>query len=232
MKPLNGKRLFFLSLATITLSASMTSCGLMHDFFFYVSSSTDIYTSVRFVYDYNTQADDMFNDHVGAVTLYLFDQSGNYLSQIEKSNLSTGNALKSEDFKIDIDLQPGKYNLYAVAQGNQAGYEASLGTPGAKFRRCEISGSNKVEDFLITLDHNNGRVEHNNVLIDTLWTTLSPQTIEIPVINDPIEGDVQQPDVVIEASVPLMRVTKHISITFWQSDYPYSIDPSHNDIKI
>lgn len=232
MRTLNGKRRFFLPLATVALCASLTGCGLMHDDLEDCATRPSTHTSVRFVYDYNTQASDMFNDHVGAVTLFVFDQSGKYLREIEKPNPSLGNTGRSNDFKIDLDLEPGKYNVYAVAQGHPCGYASSLNTPGAKFRLPSLSGGDPLENYIINLDHSNGFVDNKKVPMDTLWTTLTPQVLDVPAVSDPVEGDAQLPDNIVEATIPLMRVTNHVAVSFWQTDFPTDIDPDYYDIKI
>lgn len=233
MKTLNGKRYLFLpTLASMMLAASLTGCGLMHDDLEDCATRPLTHTSVKFVYDYNTQTKDMFNDHVGAVTLYVFDQNGKYITEIEKANASSSDALKRKDFQIDLDLAPGKYNVYAVAQGHQAGYQASLQEQGAKFRRTPLAAGNPADSYFLSLDHNNGLVVNQGQQLDPHWATLSRQTLDVPFVPEPIEGDVQKPDTDVTATVPLMRVTNHLVLSFWQTDFPTKIDPSHYDIKL
>lgn len=233
MKTLNGKRSLFPAIASaVVLAASMTGCGLMHDDLEDCATRPDIHTSVNFVYDYNTQGTDMFNDHVGAVTLYVFDANGNYVTEIEKANASTSDALKNKSFQIDLSLKPGKYTVYAVAQGHQAGYQASLQEPGAKFRRTPLAAGAAADTYFLNLDHNNGLVEHQGQHLDPHWATLNPQTLDVPLIEEPKEGDTQQPDQAVTATIPLMRLTNTLTISFWQTDFPTKIDPSHYDIQL
>ena len=53
-------------------AAGLSGCTLMHDELDPCPSGVDL----KFVYDYNIQRADMFPDHVGGVTVYVFDQSG------------------------------------------------------------------------------------------------------------------------------------------------------------
>lgn len=77
--------MLFPTIASLMLAASLTGCGLMHDDLEDCATRPSTHTSVKFVYDYNTQTKDMFNDHVGAVTLYVFDSSGGKIQEIEKT---------------------------------------------------------------------------------------------------------------------------------------------------
>lgn len=240
MKTLNGKRSLFPAIASaVVLTASMTGCGLMHDDLEDCATRPDTHTSVKFVYDYNTQTKDMFNDHVGAVTLYVFDANGNYVTEVEKANSSTSDALKNKSFQIDLSLKPGVYTLYAIAQGHQSGYQASLQEPGAKFRRTPLAAGDPFGSYFLNLDHNNGLVVNQGQQLDTHWTTNlnqtdnnRPVTLVVPQVSDPIEGDKQEEDKEVTATVPLMRVTNHLTISFWQTDFSTKIDPSHYDIQL
>ena len=59
-----------------------TSCDMMHDET--DDCPTGLYLS--FKYDYNLQRADMFNDHVGAVSVYVFDETGHYVTCREVKN--------------------------------------------------------------------------------------------------------------------------------------------------
>lgn len=238
MKTLNGKRYLFPTLVSVMLAASLSGCGLMHDDLEDCATRPLTHTSVNFVYDYNTQREDMFNDHVGTVTLYVFDHNGNFITEIEKSNSATSGALKNKAFKIDLDLRPGTYTLYAIAQGHQAGYQASLQEQGAKFRRTPLAAGDPFDSYFLNLDNNNGLVVNQGLQLDSHWTTNlnqtenRPVTLVVPQVSDPIEGDKQEADKEASATVPLMRVTNHLVISFWQTDFSTKIDPSHYDIQL
>ena len=65
-----------LAVATLLMVAS---CDMWH-------TDTDdcpIGIYVKFKYDYNLQRADMLNDHVGAVTLYVYDENGNYRRKVK-----------------------------------------------------------------------------------------------------------------------------------------------------
>ena len=59
-----------LALALLATAAVPTSCDMMHEETDYCPYGLYL----TFKYDYNLQRADMFNDHVGSVTLYIFDE--------------------------------------------------------------------------------------------------------------------------------------------------------------
>lgn len=203
----------------------------MHDDLPDCATKPDTYTSVRFVYDYNTRSADLFGEHVGAVTLYLFDNEGHFISEYECTN-SGSNALKDPDFKIDLNLEPGVYKVYAVAQGNEGGYMAHLQDLGAKFRRHTLTEGESWQNFYISLDHTMGLVPHQNVMLETLWTTLEARELVVPVVEEPAEGDPQQDDILVQATVPLMRVTNELHLSFYQQDFPGNINPDDYEVWV
>ena len=70
----------FLALVSLTL---LSGCELMKE------DVDDTYCGifVCFKYDYNLQRADMFRDHVGGVTLYVFDSDGNYIRSYERNDV-------------------------------------------------------------------------------------------------------------------------------------------------
>ena len=53
---------------------------------------------VHFKYDYNIERADMFADHVGSVTVYVFDENGKFVTQKEESNTAESKPLQRKDF--------------------------------------------------------------------------------------------------------------------------------------
>ena len=69
---------------TIWLLASMASCAMME------TDRSDCPTGhyITFKYDYNIQRSDMFNDHVGGVTVYVFDENDCFVAEHSEENIS------------------------------------------------------------------------------------------------------------------------------------------------
>ena len=118
---------------------------------------------VRFVYDYNTQRADMFKDHVGYVTVYVYDESGNKVAEKSVSNTLATMPLAQYGYTMhftpeelssasgsyaDVSSTTHRYRLQAVAM--QKDWDAALATPGAKYRRNNPTNQNSLT---ITLDY-------------------------------------------------------------------------------
>lgn len=227
MRTQQGIRKTFGGIVAAALAMTMlTGCDMFHDDLLDCATRPKVKTDVDFVYEYNTKAQDIFNEHVGAVTLYVFDSKGALVHEEEQVR---GN--RSGNMAVTLDLEPGTYTTYAIAQAHPHGYLSSLNGRGAKFRR-NTEGQNPLGTAILNLDHNNGLVSHQGVMLDTLFTTYAAQELVVPEVKDPVEGDVQQPDIDVHATIPLMRVTNHLEVTFWQTDFPTQINPDFYDIKI
>ena len=130
---------------------------------------------VTFKYDYNLQRSDMFGDHVGGVTLYVFDSDGRYLRSYESNDIpSMGMMLDGEythAMQI-LDLPAGKYRFIALA--NQKSYDETLTTPGAKYRRATLAAGDDNQNLKVTLDREDpvggaNPMVSNVAPLDTLW---------------------------------------------------------------
>ena len=209
---------------------------------------------VRFVYDYNTVRADLFKDHVGHVTLYVYDEAGNMVARKSVSNSDGDSPLSSYGYSIHFaegELRPGKYRLQAVAMKKD--WDDALGAAGAKYRRTE---PDRAEDLTITLDHASTAdpatglhsVEHRGAPLDTLWHTLKVMSYEptdgtavpdIHVSKAPYSiYPVEEQYVTVEANrathstVSLIRDTKHLNITLRQLELPANVNHSDYEVTI
>lgn len=123
-------------------AAGLSGCTLMHDELDPCPSGVDL----KFVYDYNIQRADMFPDHVGGVTVYVFDQSGRYITQQEDFNTAADRPLASHSYRMHLDLAPGTYRFVALA--HQRGMDDCLSDAGAKYRHAAmVPGQNSLSDL-------------------------------------------------------------------------------------
>lgn len=210
---------------------------------------------VRFVYDYNTQRADMFKDHVGHVTLFVFDENGNKVAERSVSNTSSSAPLAEYGYAIHFapdELPAGRYRLQAVAL--QRDWDEALDAPGAKYRRT--ADVNHHEALNIKLDYtdellaesNHHHVAHNYMPLDTLWHTLKVmsfppqdgvtprplQRTQAPYSVYPLQEQMVEvkDNMVTYATVSLIRDTKHINITLHQLDDRANIFHQDYDVKI
>lgn len=213
-------------------------CGLMHDDLDPCAVKPNTKTTVSFIYDYNTEDKDLFAESVGGVTLYVFDGDGMLVDLREFSNATSGSALRRGNFKVSFtsaEIQPNhKYTFCAVAHAHDQGYAGAISLPGVAFRRTELQkGTHALSDYSLLLDRDgDGIVDHDGVMIDALWTTLRPVTVDIPEERVPAEGDPQEEDHLINVVIPLQRVTNTVAVTFFEKDFPWAIDPSQYDLRI
>lgn len=208
---------------------------------------------VRFVYDYNTQRADMFKDHVGYVTVYAYDENGQKVA--EKS--VAGAPLSTYGYAMhftEAELPAGhKYRLQAIAM--QKDWNTALTTPGAKYRRTNVTNG---ESLVITLDHEAATVPgasatgphavDNSAPLDTLWHTLKvtstlptdgsnipglPRTTK-PYSVYPMESQMVtvEPGYATYATISLIRDTKHLNITLRQIDTPADVNADDYEVTI
>ena len=158
---------------------------------------------VTFVYDYNIQRADMLKDHVGGLTLYVYDESDRLVAtkSMGESQLSRyGSYIHFTEQELAPDHT---YRLMAIAQQHE-----TLPTIGAKYRMTGNTVGADWHQFHIDLDHQSP-VSYDDTLcrptrsyapvnnaepLDTLWHTLT--TILTPAEQMPTK---LHPDMLIPA---------------------------------
>lgn len=203
-----------LSLVAV-LSMAASGCSSIFDDLEPCSSGVDL----KFVYDYNIDRADMFPDHVGAVTVYVFDEQGNYISSKEELNTPEEKPLAEPLYSMHLDLEPGTYSFIALA--HQRGYDECLSNPGAKYRRSAMSPTRSTaSDLTVTLDREGGVVKHAGMHLDTLWHGMSAE----PLTVRDMEAASQ--------TISLMRDTKNLTISLHNLDNPADMDIDEFEIAI
>lgn len=205
---------------------------------------------VRFTYDYNIQRADMFKDHVGCVKLYVYNEAGALVAERTVSNTDSEQPLKQYGYTIHFnegELADGRYRLQAV--GLQKDWEASLGTPGAKYR---ISAPTRSDELLVSLDHGEMVDAHHPVSaeapLDTLWHTLKVSSLpprdgtEIAPIAPTVKPFSIYPledqyvtvtsGMATYATVSMIRNTNHVNIILHQIDDPDNIFHTDFDVAL
>ena len=158
---------------------------------------------VKFKYDYNLQRADMFNDHVGQVTLYVFDDKGNYITQQTETNSALSSPLNDPNYVMHVEnLQPGKYQFLALA--GQNAYADQLQSGRAKFVRTELAKGDNIKKLEVNLDHQSrgdyDEVENHVMPLDTLWHGKMLESVEVSSSE------------AAYATIPLVRDTKKINV--------------------
>ena len=244
---MNVRHIIQKSLQMIVVAALFTSCDMMKED--RDDCPTGLY--VNFVYDYNIQRADMFKDHVGFVTLYVFDESDKLVAQRTVS----GGELSAYGYNIHFteqELAPGhQYRLSAIAL--QKDWNAALSTPGAKYRKTNLSTGDSRQQVGVSLDRtplttpNNYYEVSTAAALDTLWHTKQVMTTYAAnqpaatryhqntngtVTTNAIEAIALESGVPAYATVSLVRNTKHLNISIRELDKPGDVKDSDYEVFI
>ena len=241
---MNVRHIIQKSLLVALTALAFNSCDMMTEDL--DDCPTGLY--VNFVYDYNIQRADMFKDHVGGLTLYVYDESDRLVTQRTVS----GSELNRYGYYIHFteqELAPDHtYRLQAVAM--QKDWNAALQTPGAKYRKTDMQNGNDWKSFNIKLDRKPAATyfEVSDVApLDTMWHTLT--TLKATAANLPaatkyhqlVDGSVQTNGVetitVVSgeptyATVSLIRDTNHLNLSLREIDNPERVNHEDYDVTI
>lgn len=190
----------------IMAGSLLASCNdLMHDDL----PPCDMGVDLQFKYDYNVQRADMFNDHVGGLSVFVYDEQGNFIARHDAYNDAVSQPLKDPNYAMRINLEPGKYRFATFAF--QKKYEDALAQPGAKFQIALPQQGDNITALHARLDREQGKVNNQSQPLDTLWQGLSNELVEVK--------DLQ----VTRHTIGLVRDTKQLTISLHQLDAPADI---------
>ena len=171
--------------------------------------------NLTFEYDYNLHRSDMFADHVGEVTVYVFDDTGKFLF----SQAESGAQLAEDGYEMHLELSPGRYSY--VVSAMQRPYDEAMAGEGADFVRTEPEPDEPMTRLAHELETGSDyRVEHAGLPLDTLWHGMRVEPIEVAL------------DGITRDTVSLMRNTKQISVTLREIEDPTRIDVDNYDFRI
>lgn len=215
------------TLATITATLLLGSCAQMDTDLQECPSGLD----VTFKYDYNIQRADMFNDHVGSISLYVFDENNQLVLHKDTANTALTAPLRQNDFKWHItesELPIGRYRIAALAY--QKNYSEALATQGAKLRQSELNRGDDITKLQVTLDREatdattaTAWVDNKNCPLDTLWATRNLSN------DDWVNVEAQK---VSQHQISLVRDTKQLNITLRQTVDPTDMNDADYDVKV
>lgn len=160
-------------LILISLACLTTGCEMIKD----DPDETYCGLFVTFKYDYNLQRADMFSDHVGSVTLYVFDGDGRFVRSYEENDVPGMGMLLADGsyaYAMHItDLADGDYHLVALA--GQKPYAEQLAAHGAKYKRSELQQGDAAATLQVRLDRQADGKVSNAAPLDTLWHGMTGQ---------------------------------------------------------
>lgn len=207
-------------LSMMALAVGLCSCDMMHQ----DNDDCPYGVYLTFKYDYNLERADMFNDHVGGVTLYVFDSNGKLVKTQSEANSASIKPLADKDYKMHItDLPDGKYRFIALAGQND--YSEQLNTNRAKFVRSSMSTGSAMTDLEVLLDKvsvgdGTYKVENNGLPLDTLWHGMEMTELEVKSTRPSYD------------TISLVRDTKQINITLRDLDDASTTDVNNYDFYI
>ena len=203
--------------------AMLTGCDMMTE----DEDTTNCGLFVTFKYDYNLQRADQFGDHVGGVTLYVFDSDGRFVRTYENNQVPSMGMMLDGTYTHAMqimDLPDGKYRFIALA--NQKSYEATLATPGAKYRRSDLAVGDDNEQLTVVLDRQESvggtnPMVSNEAPLDTLWHGMTGvEAVEVKSSDKTV------------ASISMVRDTKMLTIGLHNLDAPTDISTDEFDYFI
>ena len=177
-------------IVAVLAALALSSCDMMTEDL--DDCPTGLY--VTFVYDYNIQRADMLKDHVGGLTLYVYDESDRLVAS---KSMGEGQLSRYGSYIhfTEQELAPDHtYRLMAIAQQHE-----TLPAIGAKYRQTGNAVGADWHQFFINLDHDakttnargatRGYADYYYVSnlepLDTLWHTLT--TIISPADEQPMQ---------------------------------------------
>lgn len=220
------------SLLAMMAAAALVSCDMMTEDL----SDCPAGLYVNFVYDYNIQRADMFKDHVGAIQLYVYDESDALVAQ----RTIVGDPLSKYGFCCHFteqELAPNhQYRLRALAMQKDMATSATHQLP-------QLAIGSSLSDIQVALRING--LQPAVQPLDTLWYSLT--TLQAAEVNQPAATKYHQlRDGSIEtnglervslvkgeptyATVSLIRDTKHLNISLRELDHPELLN--HEDYEV
>lgn len=218
MKYLSIKRLTLLCFAALSATV-FTSCDMMTE----DRDDCPMGLYLSFKYNYNLERADMFNDHVGAVDVYVFDENGKYVTRQSEANVATSMPLAAPTYSMKMDLDPGKYKFIVLA--GQCSYAEQMESGRARFVRSDLAPGADMTDLDIRLETTSlGSdmllVDNHGLPLDTLWHGMEVE---------PVEVFAERPTY---HTISLMRDTKKINVTLRELDDPTQMDVAKYDMTI
>ena len=94
------------ALSIVAAFTPFSSCDRLHE----ELPPCEIGARIRFVYDYNMEFANAFPSQVDCLTVLFYDANGKY---VETRTNMTEAELSDENWRMDVDLAPGTYNIIA-----------------------------------------------------------------------------------------------------------------------
>ena len=150
----------------------LTASSCLNGLIFEGEGDCGIYYRIRFKYDYNIKFADAFANEVKSLALYVFDENDVLVEEIATTDVE---ALSSGAYEIELELDPGNYNL--VAWGGLMNEESFDLLPDAQV------GETKLEELQVKMHRQydeNGKAGVCDDLLPLYHGTMPLVVTEVP----------------------------------------------------
>lgn len=184
----NNKVIALITGAILTL----TSCGVIYEDLEPCNGGA----KMRFVYDYNLESANAFPAQVDCLTLHIYDAEGNFVKTITEQST----VLADEDWRMNINLEPGKY--HAIAYGGIACDKSSFAhavnpTDGSIYQNISMQlkpdmAGEKLHDHFhgaVDFEIDGDALDYTPVTLHMTKTTNNVRILLQNINGDPLDGN-------------------------------------------
>lgn len=159
------------------LSGIMTSCNSVLNF---DEGDCAYQYKIKFKYDYNMKYADAFHSQVKTVTLYAFDDKGNYVTQ----QTNAGDQLKADDYAMTLSVDPGAYHLVTWAGLDDQSFAVPLLNTSSKLAdlTCKTNRETLGSDY--NVNHQLASLWHGEMSEATVLSRSRDTILTVPLIKD------------------------------------------------
>ncbi len=176
-----------LALLAIIGFVFFNSCGTLHEDLDPCPQGLRI----RFIYDYNMEFANAFYSQVDCLTVLFYDEEGKYVKTVTNTKTEE---LSDENWRMVVDLNPGKYHILAYG---------GLADDKASFSFVTDPASTRYENIEVRLNP--------NCLTSPVGTSLHP------LFYGRLDAEVEKTSVSYrEVTVPMMKDTNNLRIMLQQ----------------
>lgn len=176
-KAITHIRKLALCLTALVATVLTSSCD---SFIYEDEGDCDPYYKVRFVYDMNLKFADAFPQEVNSVTLYVADAT---TGAVVWSKHESGQALRSADYVMDVDVPPGNYTLLVWAGD---GHRTHFAIPEAQTHKaltCTMLRDH-ANDGSAYIDHPLDRLYHGKLEAQEFPASQGVHTYTVPLVKN------------------------------------------------
>ena len=183
--------------AILLLAAFVLSLAACDRLVYEEEGDCEVNYRLRFVYNMNLKWADAFPSEVHSVHLYAFDSRGLFVKEFT----ANGEAVDREDYRMLLDLEPGRYTLVAwCGMENEGVSDRSFTVP------VPVAGQTRLEELTCALNvkSDSEAAQYSDTMLRFLYHGI--QEVDLPAVYN---GD-------FDYTIYLTKDTNHIRIILQQ----------------